>query len=73
MRLESEVHKAWQIFVRNSRSMKLLNSMEKDKNKHTIQQYNIFSKKLLKWKYFMKVLRFKVVKHYNIICMCNFN
>lgn len=31
MRLESEVHKAWQIFVRNSRSMKLLNSMEKEK------------------------------------------
>lgn len=38
MRLESEVHKARQIFVRNSRSMKLLNSMDKkNKNKHTTQ------------------------------------
>lgn len=37
MRLESEVHKAWQIFVRNRRSMKLLNSMEREKNKHTTQ------------------------------------
>lgn len=35
MRLESEVHKAWQIFVRNSRSMKLLNCAEKKKNMKT--------------------------------------
>lgn len=34
MRLESEVHKAWQIFVRNSRSMKLLNCVEKKKKNH---------------------------------------
>lgn len=38
MRLESEVHKAWQIFVRNSRSMKLLNCVgKKHENKHNMQ------------------------------------
>lgn len=66
MRLESEVHKAWQIFVRNSRSMKLLNSMEKKKKKTNTLPTNVtfLVKKWLKWKYFTKALRFKVVKHY---------
>lgn len=66
MRLESEVHKAWQISVRNSRSMKLLNSMEKKmKTINTLPcDVTSFSKKWLKWKYFTTALRFKVVKLY---------
>lgn len=67
MRLESEVHKAWQISVRNSRSMKLLNLMEKKKKKTINTQdcdVTSFSKKKLKWKYFTKALRFKVLKLY---------
>ena len=52
MRLESEVHKAWQIFVRNSRSMKLLNCVE-EKNtckqtQHLVMFLNVFFLFILK-------------------------
>lgn len=79
MRLESEVHKAWQIFVRNTGSMKLLNCIEKKNMKtnttfsHIFKCFLSFYIKMDKILFLMYYKSLTVLNGYSITCTPNLN